>query len=145
MFARSLRTMFAAALVTLSVVPAAAFADSPTNAGDASTHVRQDKKGKEAFPMAASTFKTKVENRIEKARERISERMAKKNVPADKQKVVLTKYDAGSAKVMLEVDKVGADGTVTKEEAQQVRTLARELRGHGGKGHKHDTPARGQK
>ena len=90
--------------------------------------------------MPAATFKANVEKRIEKGRERITERMAKKNVPADKQNVILTKYDAGAAKVIVEVDKVGADGTVTKQEAAQVRALARSLRGH-----KHTPQARRQK
>ena len=61
-------------------------------------------------------------------RERVNGRMDKKNVPADKRKVILSKLDANAAKVIAEVDKVGADGTVTKDEAKQVHTLARSLR-----------------
>ncbi len=130
MFARSMRSMFAAALVTLSVVPAAAFADSsPANTGDGtSTHVRHDKKEKASFPMPAATFKSHVEKRIAKMRERVNGHIDKKNVPADKRKVILSKLDANAVKVIAEVDKLGADGTITQDEAKQVHTLARTLR-----------------
>lgn len=132
MFARSFRSMFAAAVVALSVVPAAAYADgapanTPANKGT-SHQVRQDKKAKETFPMATPAFKAKVETRIAKARERVAEHLAKRDVPAEKQKAVLARFDEAALKVVAEVDKVGASGTVTKEGAKDVRELARQLR-----------------
>ncbi len=146
MFARSLKTMFAAALLTLSVVPAAAFADSATNTGDASSHVRQEKKEKQSFPMTATAFEAKVDGHIAKRREHLAAHMAKKNVAADKQKAALAKFDQDASKVDAEVAKVSADGTVTKEEAQQVREVGRANHVfHGKKGHKHGSQTRAQK
>ncbi len=139
MFARSIRTTFAVALLALSVVPATAFADgsAPRTGAETSRGVRQDKREKESFPMPAADFKTKVENRIVKAREHLTTSLGKHDVPAPKQKEILAKFDAGAVKVRAELEKVCADGTVTKEEAHAVRELARELRGN--KGHKsHD-------
>jgi hypothetical protein len=133
MLARTIKTSIVAALLALSVVPVAAFASPESNGKGDASQVREDKKEgkekhKESFPMPAAEFKAKVEARAAKFRERIIERMNAKSVPADKQKVVLAKFDERSAKVMVEVDKVCADGTVTKEEARAVHKLARELR-----------------
>ena len=141
MFARLLRSSIVAAVVGLSVIPAAAFADtSPAQAGKSDTHAVREGKNKDAFPMPAAAFKAKVEKRITKAREHMTEHFKKNNVAADKQKEILAKFDAGATKVRAAADKAGSDGTVTKEEAEQVRTLAKELRGKHGK--KHEGQAR---
>ncbi len=145
MSARILRSSIVAALLALSVVPAAAFASPESTGTTASQRVHQEKKEKESFPMPAAEFKAKAEARVQKARSRIVERMNAKNVPAEKQKVVLAKFDEASAKVMAEVDKVCADGTVTKEEAHAVMKLARELREEARKEHKEHKAARSQK
>lgn len=141
MFTRSLRTSIVAALVGLSVVPATAFA-APQNGGARDEQAVHEGKKQEVFPMPAADFKAKVEKRITKAREHVTEHMKKNNVPADKQKEILAKFDASVTKVRAAVTKVTADGTVTKDEAQEVRALAKEL--HHGKrdGKKHDGQAR---
>ena len=95
--------------------------------------------------MPAADFRTKVETRIGKAREHLTKGMAKREVPADKQKEILAKFEAGASKVRTEVEKVCADGTVTKDEARAVHELARELRGHKGGHKKHDKDARNDK
>lgn len=87
---------------------------------------------KNAFPMAAAEFKQKIDNRIAKAKTRMEERASK--LSAEEAKQLRAKFDAGVAKVNAEVAKATADGTVTKDEAKEVRKAAREL--HGGKGHR---------
>jgi len=52
---------------------------------------------------------------------------------ADQAKELRAKFDAGVAKVNAEVAKAVADGTVTKDEAEAVRKVAREAHGHHGK------------
>ncbi len=83
------------------------------------------------FPVAAAEFKQKVDARIAKARTHMEERAAK--LPADKAKEARATFDAGVAKVNAEVQKAVADGTVTKDEAHQVRAEMKSLRGAHGK------------
>ncbi len=134
MFARSMfRTLalvFAAALV-----PATALADGPEG-----RHGGKD--GKAAFPMNGPEFMAKVDARIQKTRAKVSEHVAKKHLPEAVQKKVMAEVDAGAAKVRAAATKAAADGTVTKDEAKQVRELAhtvkKELRAKAGlpeKGH----------
>jgi hypothetical protein len=87
-----------------------------------------------ACPGGALDFQARVAKRAEKVRARVEEHIAKKNLPADKAAAVRAKMAAAQAAINQEVAKVVADGTVTKEEAKQVREVARAQRPH--KGHK---------
>lgn len=71
------------------------------------------------YPMAAQQFEQKVQNREAKAREHMEKRVEKLN--AEQAAQVRTKFDAKMAKVDAEVAKAVADGTVTKNEAKDVR------------------------
>jgi hypothetical protein len=95
---------------------------------------RGEKGDKAQFPMPAAEFQARVAKRAEKVRARVEEHIAKKNLPADKAAAVRAKMAAAQAAINQEVAKVVADGTVTKEEAKQVREVARAQRPH--KGHK---------
>ena len=80
-------------------------------------------------------FKAKVEARQEKHRAKMEAKIAEKKIPADKAAEVRARFAQHSAKVNAAVEKAVADGTVTKEEAQEVRAVAMEGRkGHGAKG-----------
>ena len=131
---RSLIVVTLALVSSLVAVPALA---APVAGGDAPAHVAHGKNGEgkhgKKFPMAAAEFKTKADERLAKARAHMEQRAAK--LPADKAKELRTGFEAGAAKVNAEVAKATADGTVTKDEAGQVRTAMREVRGHkhGGK------------
>jgi hypothetical protein len=87
---------------------------------------------KNNFPMTAAEFKAKVDGKIAKAKTRMEERAAK--MSAEEAKQLRAKFDAGVAKVNAELAKATADGTVTKDEAKDVRRAAKEIRG--GHGHK---------
>ena len=89
------------------------------------------------FPMTATDFKTKVDTRVAKAREGMEKRAA--TLPADKARELRAEFDRGVVRVNQEVTRVSADGKVTKEEAKEVRKVAKEAhigRGHGGRHHK---------
>jgi hypothetical protein len=88
------------------------------------------------FPMPAATFQAKVDARQAKAREHMEKRAAK--LDAEKAKELRAQFEAGVLRINAEVSKATADGTVTKEEAQAVRQVTREVRGHHGKGACHD-------
>lgn len=85
---------------------------------------------KASFPMPAAAFKQKMDARQAKARERMEKRASK--LSAEQAKELRAKFDAAVAKINAEVAKATADGTVTKEEAQAIRAVAKEL--HGGHG-----------
>ncbi|MBK6519981.1 MAG: hypothetical protein IPM79_31715 [Polyangiaceae bacterium] len=118
----------------LSVFPVSyALADSPAEqkAGKAEA-------AKKNFPMAGAEFMEKLEDRIEKRRDRITDRMAKHSVPAATQKEVLADFDAGAEKVRAAGKTAAKDGTVTLDEAKTVhgvvKEVKKELRKEHGKG-----------
>lgn len=137
---RFLRTFVPATLLavssavsTLAAVPAFA---SPTT-GNAPAHVRHGDHDDKKFPMPGAEFKQKVDARLAKARERMESHASK--LPADKAGELRAKFDAGLQKINEEVQKVVADGTVTKEEAKEVRETVRAVMPHGQ--HHHDKNA----
>ena len=89
------------------------------------------------FPMAAAEFKEHVEARIAKARSHLETRIAERNLTPEEATARRAKFDAGVGIVNAEVAKAVADGTVTEEEANAVREVAKALHGHHGHGHKH--------
>jgi hypothetical protein len=122
MFARSFRTMLVVATVALSAVPAAAYADGTKADGatERDRHGRIDEKEK-AFPVATPVFKDRIEKRLATIRTRTEARLEKSKLPLEARKAVLAKLDEGSRRVLGDVDKVGAGGTVSKEGAREVR------------------------
>jgi hypothetical protein len=121
------------ALAALVSVPA--IAQAATDAGPAE-HAHG---GHAKFPMTAAEFKTKVDSRLAKAREHMEKEAA--TLPADKAREKRAEFERGVVRVNQEVGRVGADGKVTKEEAKEVRKVARESkvggRHHGGRGRHH--------
>lgn len=87
------------------------------------------------FPMPAAEFKTHTEARLAKAKEHLEAHISKKQLPAEKAKELREKLAAVTVKVNAQVEKATADGTVTKEEAKEVRAILKEARGGRG-GHK---------
>ncbi|MDC0744166.1 hypothetical protein [Polyangium mundeleinium] len=125
---RSILRSFAVAL-TLAVVaaPVVAQADEGRAPAAARHEGKQGGKHEKHFPIAAVKFEKHVDKGLAKQRERLEKRMAAHHVPEAKRAERWKQFDEGAAKIRAEVKRVGADGTVTKEEAQQVRALARPL------------------
>lgn len=90
--------------------------------------------GPPAFPMPSAPFKQKVDARMVKARTHMERRAAK--LSAAEAKELRARFDAGLAKVNEAVAKATADGTVTKDEAKEVRVQARAMKpGRGAHAH----------
>ena len=87
--------------------------------------------GDHKFPMPAAEFKAKHDAHAAKGRARMEERIKSKNLSAEQAKAMRERFQARAAKVSQVVSKVVADGTVTKDEAKEVRAVAHEGRGHG--------------
>ena len=84
------------------------------------------------FPMPAATFQKHVERRLDHARVRMEERIVEHGLTDAQAKDVRAHFDAVAASVGVEVQKAVADGTVTLDEAQAVRAVARQLHAHRG-------------
>jgi ribosomal protein L9 len=95
----------------------------------------EDKGGHEKhFPMPAAAFKSHTEAKLAKVKDHLEAHIAKKQLPAEQAKELREKLAAATAKVNAQIEKATADGTVTKEEAKEVRAAMKEIRGvHGGK------------
>ncbi len=87
------------------------------------------------FPMAAAQFKQKAEARQQKHAERFEAAVAEKKIPAEKVAEMRAKMAERQAKMKAEIDRVCADGTVTLDEAKQVRQIAKSLHPHHGGKH----------
>jgi hypothetical protein len=122
-----LRSLAVALALTVVAAPVVAQADegrAPAGKDEGKHGGKYDK----VFPVDAAKFEQHMDQRIAKLRERMEKAMAEHGVPEAKRAERRKHFDEGAAKVRAEVKRVGADGTVTKEEAQQVREVVRSLK-----------------
>jgi hypothetical protein len=119
----------AAALIAAATfaVPMTSFAETAPAAAPHG-HKHHGDKNKAQFPMKADEFRSMVEKRIEKIKARVEKGMEQHKLPAATRAVITKAVDDAAKQVRGAVDKAAADGTVTKEEAKQVRELAEQLR-----------------
>ena len=147
------KTRFAALAAALSVaflLPSLASAQ-PNDGADRPAAAAKGRQGKgkrgdiaKHFPMAGDEFVAKVDGRIAKFGERLEARLAKAKKLTDEQKAAIrADFAKGSAAIKGAAGKAAADGTVTLEEAKQVREVTKQVRqkarekyGHEGKGKK---------
>ena len=131
---RSIVSPLAVALVlAVTAAPLTAFA------GDKAP-VAETKKDKH-FPMTAESFNKRIEKRIAHMRERLTQMLAAHKVPEAKQAQIKKDFEDGAAAIRAAATRAGADGTVTKEEAKDVRSLAKDLRK---KAHEKYMPGKGK-
>ena len=137
-FIRPLFVALSLAFATTAAAPA--FADSP----DAKPAPAKEEKGKadkgkghakarrlgvlEKFPMKADRFQKLIDKRIEHVKTKVEAALKKHNVSDTDKAAVMKAVDEGAASVRAAAKKAEADGTVTKEEAQTVRDLAKKIR-----------------
>lgn len=108
-------------------IPMTSFAETKP-AGVEHGHKHHGDKDKAQFPMKADEFRAMVEKRIEKVKARVEKGMEQHKIPAAQRAEISKAVDEAAKQVRGAVDKAAADGTVTKEEAKQVRELAEQLR-----------------
>lgn len=86
------------------------------------------KKDRASFPMKADAFTKHVDARLTKAKGKIDAALTK-HAATDAVKAKVQKdFDDGAALVRAAAKRVGKDGEVTKEEAKEVRAIAKTLR-----------------
>jgi hypothetical protein len=137
----SLRTFVGsiAVAVTLALVaiPTSALADSGRPAAADAKGKRPaseeakggQKKGKRKhFPIEAQKFQEMVDKRISKARAHMERAMEKHHVSDALKAQIRKDFEVGAAQIRAAAKRLGADGTVTKEEAKEVRGLTKSLK-----------------
>jgi hypothetical protein len=116
-----IRPVVAALVFAIAAAPMTAFAGSKDNAA-------AETKKRPSFPMTAESFNKLIEKRITHVRERLDKMMKDHKVPDATQAQIKKDFDAGAAAVRAAAAKAGADGSVTKDEAKQVKDLAKDLK-----------------
>jgi tellurite resistance protein len=114
------RPIVAALVFAIAAAPVTAFAGSKDNAAET--------KKRPSFPMTAESFNKLIEKRITHMRERLEKMMKDRKVPDAMQAQIKKDFEAGATAVRAAAAKAGADGSVTKDEAKQVKDLAKDLK-----------------
>ena len=134
------RPLAVALCLAFAVAPAAAFAGSESAPAGAKVKDEAGKKKRVNFPIPAEQFTKHLEKRIEKARGRMESRMKEKNLPEADRAARRKAFDTSANEVRAAAKRAVQDGTVTKDEAKEVRKLGKGMKqaGHDKtKGHKH--------
>ena len=114
------RPVAVALAFALCAAPVTAFAGDRAPAAEAKQARR--------FPMQAESFNKLIEKRIAHMRERLTQMLAAHKVPEAKQAQIKKDFEDGAAAIRAAAARAGADGSVTKEEAKEVRGLAKDLK-----------------
>jgi len=130
---RSFVTPLAAALALAFVaVPTVASAEEAPEGEKAQLVAKKGKhkgqKNRLEFPMKAEKFSAFVDRRLAKARARVQRNLANHDISPEVRKAILADLELGTQKIQSAADQAEADGTVTKQEAKQVRQVARRVR-----------------
>lgn len=114
MFSRVTRPLAAALAFSFLTVPALASAE-------------EGRKRDEVFPVAGDVFVQRVDKRLDKTEKRVEKALEKKRVAPEKRKEVLAAVHNGTAQVRAAAQRAASDGTVTKEEAMEVRAVGKDV------------------
>lgn len=120
-----IRPLALALVFATTAAPLAAFADEKTPKVE---KVDKKKHGKGEFPMEAVKFDEIVEKRIAHAREQMENLLAAHPLPDAMKEKIRKDFDAGAAAIRAAAKDAGKDGKVTRDEAKDVRELARDLK-----------------
>jgi hypothetical protein len=121
-----IRSLVVATLVS-AALPVVALA-APSDAAHDDRQGEKGAKGEKRFPMEAAKFRARAEERLAKVKGRLEAKLDERKVPAEKRAKALAKFEASAKQIRAAVERVAKDGTVSKDEAREVRELARELR-----------------
>ena len=119
------RSAAAALALALTVAPLAAHADEPARGHHGRDGVRDEHAKK--FPMRPEAFRELVAHRTDKARVKMEEVLAGRKLPDAVAAAVRKDFEAGAAKVKAAAEKAATKGSVTLEDAKEIRKLAQEL------------------
>lgn len=113
---------------TVAMAFALALTAAPIAANAEGRHAGAESKKEHNFPMTAEAFNKALEQRITRTRDRLTKAMNEHKVPAAKQAEIKKDFETGAAAIRVLAQRVQKDGTVTKEEAKEVRVMSKELK-----------------
>ena len=133
------RPLAVALCLAFVAAPTVAFAGDASAPAGAKAKDEAGRKKRIAFPIPADKFEKRVEKGIEKARGRMESHMKEKNLPEADRAARRKAFDASATEVRAAAKRAAQDGTVTKDEAKEVRKLAKSLKpaGHDKKKGRH--------
>jgi len=135
-FVRPLTMALSLAFATAAAAPAFADEGGPAKVTEHENHGKgkdkdHDKGGKARprieRPIKADKFSAHVAAHLAKAKERLTEAMKTGGVAETTRTAILKEFDTGAVAVTDAAKAAAKDGTVTGDEAKQVRTQARAL------------------
>jgi hypothetical protein len=80
------------------------------------------------FPMKAEAYKKLVDGRIEKLKGHLEQGLEKRSLSSEQKSEIEKSMDGAIKELHAAVDKVSADGTVTRDEAKHIKDLSEKLR-----------------
>jgi hypothetical protein len=112
----------ASALIAVSafLLPLSAMAETREPAGH--------KHHESAFPMKAEAFKKLVDLKVERMKDHLEKGIARRSLSAGQKADIEKTMDSAVKELHAAVEKVGADGVVTRDEAKQIRDLSEQMR-----------------
>ena len=81
------------------------------------------------YPMKAKDFETFIEGRIQRVKDAVDRKLEKNGVSDARKKEILKTLDEVAKPVRAQLARATADGTVTREEGEMLKSLAAGLRG----------------
>jgi hypothetical protein len=113
----------ASALIAASafLFPYSAMAETKAPEGHKNRH-------ESAFPMKAETFKKLVDGRVDRLKGHFAQGLEKRSLTPDQKSEIEKSMDGTIKELHAAVEKVTADGVVTRDEAKQVKDLSEQLR-----------------
>jgi hypothetical protein len=114
----------ASALIVGSALTFSFTARAETKAPAAHHHASES-----AYPMKADAFKKLVDSRIDRLKAHLDQGLGKRSLTPDQKAEIEKAMDGAIKELHAAVDKVSADGTVTRDEAKQIKALSEQLRG----------------
>jgi hypothetical protein len=113
----------ASALIAASALlfPLSAMAETKAPPGHRSNH-------ESAFPMKAEVFKKLVDGRVDRLKGHLEEGLSKRSLSSEQKADIEKAMDGALKELHVAVEKVGADGVVTRDEARHIKGLSEQLR-----------------
>jgi hypothetical protein len=113
----------ASALLGASALAFSLSANAETKAPPARHHAVES-----AFPMKAEAFKKLVDTRIDHLKAHFAEGLTRRSLTPAQKGDIDKAMDGAMKELHAAVDKVGADGLVTTDEAKRIKGLSEQLR-----------------
>ena len=82
----------------------------------------------DAYPMKAEAFKKLADRKVELLKTHAERGIAKRSLLPEQKTAVEKSLDSGIKDLRAAIDKVAADGIVTRDEAKQIKALADQFR-----------------